>query len=173
MGAATKDPMANALLDFISIRESNGNYDAYLGAIDATGTWMDGDVQGTISDVYDFQRQRVDDGAVSSAVGRYQFIQRTLSQLVQQLGIPLQTPFTPALQDQLGTALLNIRGYGRWRNGQIDDQTFMHNLSCEWASLPDPMNGGKSHYDGDSAGNHAGQTLAAFQAALNAARAAK
>lgn len=169
MGASTKDPIANSLLDFIAIRESGGNYDAYIGAVDATDTFVDNGQPVNIADVYDFQRQLVQEGNPSSAVGRYQFIQRTLNTLVQQLGIPVQTPFTPTLQDQLGTALLNIRGYQRWKAGTLDDLGFMHNLSCEWASLPDPANDGKSHYDGDGV-NHAGQTLTAFQAALNAAR---
>ena len=46
----------------------------------------------------------------------------------------------------------------------------MHRLSCEWASLPDPYNGGKSHYDGDFAGNHASCSLSDFRAAIDQAR---
>jgi peptidoglycan hydrolase-like protein with peptidoglycan-binding domain len=40
----------------------------------------------------------------------------------------------------------------------------------EWASLPDPQNGGKSHYDNDSAGNHASTSLATFMAVIAKAK---
>lgn len=161
MQASTSDPKANSLLDFISIRESEGNYNAYISH---AGSTDDLSVK-TISDIYDFQRQLINQGEPSSAVGRYQFVQRTLNGLVVQLGIPLQSPFTPKLQDQLAMSLLNARGYQNWLKGAITDEQFAHNLSCEWASLPDPFNGGKSHYDGVGP-NHAGQTLATVFAIL-------
>lgn len=75
------------------------------------------------------------------------------------------------MQDNLALRLLNGRGYGAWRAGTINDVEFAHRLSMEWASLPDPVNGGKSHYDGDSAGNHASCTLDAVYAMLKAAKA--
>ena len=165
MNASLSDKRANSLLDFIAIRESAGNYDAYIGCIKG-----DRDLSRfTISDVYNFQRRLVAAGEPSSAVGRYQFVQKTLSGLVQQHGIATDERFTPAVQDYLGYELLVTRGYMKWVAGVLDDDGFMHNLSCEWASLPDPNNGGKSHYDGDGV-NHAGQTLEAVQAALDAAR---
>ena len=167
MNASTADKIANSLLDFIAIRESAGNYDAYIGHANAQGTF-DGR---TIADVYRMQSLWVAGGLPSSAAGRYQFIKATLQGLVVQNNLPTTTPFTPVLQDQLATCLLNTRGYSHWLAGAIDDEMFMHNLSCEWASLPDPKNDGKSHYDGVGP-NHAGQTLEAFQAALTAARAA-
>lgn len=160
------DPCAKSLLDFISIEESGGNYNAFIGHADATGTF---DAM-TIAQVYDFQRQLIEDGEPSSAVGRYQFLQRTLNGLVQQMGLsPLQA-FTPSLQDDLGLELLYNRQYRAWIAGAISDEQFAHNLSCEWASLPDPYNGGKSHYDGVGP-NHAGQTLEAVYSALAQARA--
>ena len=62
------------------------------------------------------------------------------------------------------------RGYQSWWKKSINDDEFMHRLSCEWASLPDPYNGGRSHYEGDSAGNSASTTLEHFHAALVQAR---
>ena len=66
--------------------------------------------------------------------------------------------FTPVLQDHLGLALLVGRDYPKWWTGAITDRQFAHNISLEWASLPDPENGGKSHYDGVGP-NHASTTL--------------
>ena len=80
--------------------------------------------------------------------------------------------FTPQLQDRLGLALLVGRGYQKWWTGAITDERFAHNISLEWASLPDPENGGKSHYDGVGP-NHASTSLDAVLAMLARARAAK
>ena len=48
------------------------------------------------------------------AVGRYQFVGTTLKDLVNRLGIPLTTKFTPQLQDQLFASLLKSGGPGHW-----------------------------------------------------------
>lgn len=169
MKASTTDPVANNLLDFIAIRESDGNYDAYIGHISPpVGTLTNL----TIAEVYAFQHNLLVAGEPSSAVGRYQFVHNTLAALVIQAGFNLTSKFTPAAQDQLAMLLLNQRGYSGWRLGRITNSAFAHNLSCEWASLPDPQNRGKSHYDGDGV-NHAGQTLAAVYAAFAAAQGAQ
>jgi conjugal transfer mating pair stabilization protein TraG len=160
--------VGKSLLDFIAVKESGGNYDAYLGEpIAAVGT-----ITGrTIAEVYDFQREMIDKNYASTAVGRYQTLQRTLSAMVQVLKYDIdRIVLTPDVQDAIGEQLLIGRGLDDWLANHIDDIEFMHRLSCEWASLPDPLNSGKSHYDGDTAGNHAGRTLAEFQAALTAAR---
>lgn len=162
-------PPAAALLDFIAVKESSGNYDAYIGHADAdTGT-----ITGkSILDVYAFQRQLVASGEPSSAVGRYQFVQRTLNGVVQQRGInPAAYLLSAGIQDDLALTLLENRGYRSWLSGGLTDEQFAHNLSCEWASLPDPLNGGRSHYDGDGV-NHAGRTLDEVYAMLAAAKAA-
>jgi hypothetical protein len=77
--------------------------------------------------------------------------------------------FTRDLQDELAVTLLEQRGYRQWWRGQLSDRDFAHNLSCEWASLPDPKNGGRSHYD-HIAGNHASTSLGAVYDMLRRAR---
>ena len=156
------------LLDFIAIKESGGDYDAYIGCAhpgpnDTLVSTLD------IFEVYQFQRELVTSGKPSSAVGKYQFIQRTLNGCVQKLMLPLSTIFTPDIQDAFAYILLTGRDYHGWKSGQIIDAQFAHNLSCEWASLPDPYNGGKSHYDGIGP-NHAGQTLDMVYAMLEAVK---
>lgn len=165
--ASLEDPVADSVLDFISVEESRGNYDAYIGHADAAAGTI---TSKTIAEVYDFQRSLVAGGEPSSAAGRYQFLQRTLSGLVQASNTPLTALLTAELQDNFGLALLEGRGYRDWRSGAIDDEEFAHRLSCEWASLPDPLNGGRSHYDGDGV-NSAGRTMNEVYAALAAAKA--
>lgn len=170
MSTLTGDPKANSLLDFISIAESDGDYNVIEGEIPFNHEERDFSTM-TIAQVYDLQRQMIADGKASSAVGRYQFVQRTLTALVQlaKMDGPENFLFTPQTQDTLAVQDLTGRGYLRWLDGQISDETFAHNLSCEWASLPDPFNGGKSHYDGVGP-NHAGQTLDAVYGALAACK---
>jgi hypothetical protein len=59
--------------------------------------------------------------------------------------------------------------YRRWYKKEVDDERFAHNLSLEWASLPDPFLGGKSHYDGVGP-NHAGTSLKVVYSMLEKAR---
>ena len=154
-GAQTGDPVVDVLLDYTSVKESDGNYDAWIGHIHGARGTITGK---TLGEVYQFQRELVAGGAPSSAVGRYQFVQRTLSACAQACGVGLTQRLDARTQDQLGLHLLQVRGLAAWRAGAISDSEFAHRLSCEWASLPDPENGGRSHYDGDGV-NRAGRTL--------------
>ncbi len=169
------EPCADIILDFIAggvpdnpSGEAHGNYNAYFGhALSTVDLSMH-----TLSGIYDFQDTMLVRDRRSTAVGRYQFLRRTLKDLQKELGLSDWEPFTPVLQDRLGMQLLNRRGYYEWRRSAIDDKEFAHRLSMEWASLPDPGNNGRSHYDGDSAGNHASTTLDAVYAMLKQAEAA-
>lgn len=161
------DPCADVILDFIAKYESAGNYNAVIGNAQSTD-----DLSAlTISDIYLLQSRLLAAGRPSTAVGRYQIIRKTLQSLVAAGKAANSDKFTPPVQDALGLALLVFRGYQLWRKGIIGDAEFAHRLSMEWAALPDPDNGGKSHYDGVGP-NHAGTTLASVYAMLASARAA-
>lgn len=86
------------------------------------------------------------------AIGKYQFIPKTLKRLVRHLDIPLQTTFSPAIQDRLSNQLLMEAGLQEVRRGEISRKAFMNNLTKIWAGLP--MENGKSYYHG-YAGNKA------------------
>lgn len=86
------------------------------------------------------------------AIGRYQFIPSTLRALVNELGLDLDTRFSPAVQDQLSDLLLLDAGLAEFTAGQITRHKFMNNLAKIWAGLPNST--GRSHYHG-YAGNHA------------------
>ena len=169
------DPATDILLDFIAggvpdnlIGESKGNYNATFGDIEGS-TYGDLSKK-TLAQIYDMQDEMVATNKVSSATGRYQALKSTLEEYQNRENLSDNQLFTEKVQDDFGLRKMLDRGYDDWRVGDIDDDEFMHRLSCEWASLPDPFNGGKSHYDGDSAGNHASTTLVCFENALSAAR---
>lgn len=161
------DPAADRILDFIaggapgnSAGESAGNYNAVYGNARSTNDLS----KFTVAEILEQQRlSRAERGVISTAIGRYQLIRATLLGLVTIEDE--KQKFTPELQDKLALALLNRRGYSRWLKGELSTEDFAHQLSCEWASLPDPKNDGRSHYDGVS-GNHASTTLMSFYTML-------
>lgn len=173
----SSDLCSDIILDFIAggdnapgnpSGESDGNYDAVIGNAHATADLG----KMTLAQIYALQSQLVAKGEPSSAVGRYQFISKTLRGLVAALRIASDSLFTPRVEDQLAIELMNEAcHYQDWRAGKIPSETFAHYLSTQWASLPDPRNDGKSHYDGVGP-NHAGTTLAAVYAMLTRARVA-
>lgn len=180
---AGTDPCTDQILDFIAggvpgnrWGESGGNYNAVIGDARASDDLS----LYTLSGIYALQDSLVARGRPSTAIGRYQFLKGTLRELQEQRGLPNSARFTPGLQDMLALDLLIRRGYRRWWRGEITDREFAHNLSLEWASLPDPENDPNpniaddelSHYAGDRAGNSHSTTLSAVYAMLNAARAA-
>ena len=130
----TVDPSTyTQLLNLIADAESNGNYNAYFGnsrntTIDFTGM--------TINDVLKWQAEYVQQGNYSSAIGRYQIINTTLSGLVQRLGINPQQKFDQTTQDNLAIALLERRGSEKYVNDELTREEFAANLAKEWAALP-------------------------------------
>lgn len=86
------------------------------------------------------------------AIGRYQFIPQTLRRLVNDLGVPTSTRFSPEVQDALADLLLVEAGIRQFKQGTLSRKDFMHNLAKIWAGLPLPN--GQSYYDG-YAGNKA------------------
>jgi len=85
----------------------------------------------------------------STAIWRYQFMLDTLRWLIKKKGIKWTDLFTPRMQDKLWILLLKKRWLDKFLSWKISLNRFLHNLSKEWASLPDPYNKWKSHYDWD------------------------
>jgi len=169
------DDCTDIILDFIAggvpgnpSGESDGNYNAVIGDAGAS----DDLGAKTITDIYALMDARLAAGMPSTAIGRYQIIRATLKASLAALSLGGDVRFTPELQDHLGLKLMVGRGYSSWFKGTMTDEDFAHGLSLEWASLPDPGNGGKSHYDGVGP-NHASTTLAVVYAMLAKARAAR
>lgn len=102
----------------------------------------------TLDEVLNFQRDMVRGGSPSSAVGRYQFLRKTLAGLKEELGLTGSEEFTPELQDKLASRLVERRGGKDFLEGRITRDQFLKNLSMEWASLPKDASG-RSYYAGD------------------------
>lgn len=136
------------LLSIIAQGESKGNYDAYFG--NATNTELRF-TDMTIAEVLVWQRQFVEHGNPSNAVGKYQFILPTLAGLVRELDIDDSARFDAALQDRLAIRLLERRGVHDYLAGRISREQLAHNLSKEWAALPRVIGGdpNSSYYAGD------------------------
>jgi hypothetical protein len=96
-------------------------------------------------------------------MGAYQFKDSTLRGLIEKGKLDASTVMTPNVQDQMGLELMKGRGWNDFKAGKISAQQFMGNMSQEWASLPDPNNGGRSHYKNE----HLGISLNAFGKVLD------
>jgi muramidase (phage lysozyme) len=130
------------LLNLVASAESGKNgYNKIFGGKTLNLTSM------TVGDVLTLQRNMVNNGSPSSALGRYQFINKTLKGLISDLGIPLNATFNEELQDKLGVALMKRRGWDKFKSGKMSEDQFLNNLAKEWAGLPNTS--GRSHYAGD------------------------
>jgi len=109
----------------------------------------------TIDEVFAHQKtmkaNQKGNSLVSSAIGRYQFLEDTLREEVKQAGLGTDTKFTAAVQDKLILQRLKrVRKYDDWKAGKIDDASFKHNLSKEFASIINPKTG-TGYYPGQGA----------------------
>lgn len=136
------------LLGLISQAESKGNYNAYFGN---AGNKSINFTKMSISEVLDWQGEFVKNGSPSSAVGRYQFLNTTLLDLVDSLGVDKSTRFNESTQDKLAIKLLERRGSEDYVNDDISKNKFAANLAMEWASLPKVAgeNPNQSYYQAD------------------------
>ena len=114
----------------------------------------------TLSEIYKWIE---DTPGQQHAIGRYQFIPKTLKHLVAKLGLSGNQRFSPEIQDALSDVLLVNAGYIQAQSGLMPRHTFMNNLAKIWAGLP--TTSGKSYYDG-YAGNRASITWAEFEAEM-------
>jgi peptidoglycan hydrolase-like protein with peptidoglycan-binding domain len=150
-----------AVLDFIARYESNGNYNIIVG-----GRVVPELTSMTLNEIYDFQRQMVRGGSASSAVGRYQYIRKSLQMVANQMGLdPETTVFNPQTQDAIATYDLRRRAkMDSWLSGTITDDMFLNLVAKIWAGIP--TTAGQSFYAGvgnNKAGTTSQHALAALQ----------
>ena len=105
----------------------------------------------TLSEVQQWQKDYVRQGSPSSAVGRYQIIDTTLTEVTRELRLSPDQLFDKSMQDSIAMALLERRGSIGYVNNEISQQEFAANLAKEWASLPRVIgnNPEASFYEGD------------------------
>jgi hypothetical protein len=138
----------SSLLNLIARVESKGNYNAYFG--NANNSSIDF-TRMSIAEVMDWQSEYVREGNASSAVGRYQIVDRTLKGLVEELNLDPKQPFDQATQDKMAIALIERRGAERYINNELTHEEFAANLAKEWAALPKVIgeNPNDSYYASD------------------------
>ncbi len=85
----------------------------------------------------------------SAAIWAYQFMDYTLKDMIKNWVISPNEKFTPEFQDKIALIKLKQRWLNSFLSWATSKEQFAHNLSQEWASLPDPYNWGKSFYSWD------------------------
>lgn len=158
----------SAILDVIGQAEAPGGYDTIYGGARIDPPRRISTM--TVGAVRAFQDQMVASGSVSSAVGRYQIIRKTMDSLIDAGALSPGEVFDQEAQDRAARALMNRRGLDRFTSGQISAETFANNLAKEWAGLPvvTAINGkrpGQSYYDGH-AGNSATTSISNILGAI-------
>jgi muramidase (phage lysozyme) len=154
-GVTLKDPrtdMSNSqatgsykkILDYVADSEG-ANYNTQFGYQKTTGGKALTDM--TIAEVMSTQTKQ----SGSSAIGRYQFMHRTLQDLINKGIVKPDDKFSPETQDRMATYLIDTKRHGAaWRAGKITDAQFGKYLSQEFASIPNPETG-RGYYGGQRA----------------------
>lgn len=74
--------------------------------------------------------------ALNKPAGAYQIIPPTMAALKKTLGLTGAEKFDQGLQDKMAAALVNQRGFDKYRTGKLSAEDFATGLAKEWASLP-------------------------------------
>ena len=140
MDSATSGKVGD-LLDFIARYESDGDYNIMVGGKRGNLTGM------TVGNVLDMQKNMIAKGHESTAVGRYQYIRKTLAGTAAQMGMDVDsTKFDEKTQDALAIQTLRTIGLENWLDGKLDDGAFLNKVARVWASVPTTSGG--SYYSG-------------------------
>ncbi|MCF4098611.1 hypothetical protein [Maritalea mediterranea] len=137
------------MMDTLMGPESNNNYNAFHSHADNTSIRF---TDMTLNEVLEFQSSKKwkDYGSGSSAVGRYQFVEKTLRETIRASGLdPATVKFTPAIQDRLAfTRLVTERDFIGFLEGKYTAEEYLNeHLRKEWAGLKGTD--GRGFYDGD------------------------
>lgn len=154
---------SNSLLNMIAEGESGGDYNIAWGR--RHPTTADGHPLSdmTINEVLAWQKSSK---AASDAAGKYQIIEPTLRASMKAMGLTGNEKFDPAMQDRIAMHLLEQRGLSKYLAGNMSKEDFLHRVSQEWAAVPDPKKGGRSHYAGDGLNAAGNRSVAEFYEAL-------
>jgi muramidase (phage lysozyme) len=161
-----QEPSEQGILEFIAQSEGTAEGQGYnetygYGQFVEPGTQITDMTIGQITDLQDNMAMAGGNALQSTAVGKYQIVQDTLRDAMVKLSLPEDTKFTPEVQDQIALWLLERRGLSKWRSGEMPTETFVDNLSKEWASLAG--SNGQPYYDGQGAGANLDHLLAALE----------
>lgn len=122
----------------------------------------------SLREVMEFQRKVIASGASSSAMGRYQFLHRSLKELIEIHELDESRLFDKRMQDYLARLKLKDCGFYDLRRG---DSGVAQCLAGTWAALPAALGkgSGKSRYHGMN-GNKARVGLTEVLATIEGSR---
>ena len=127
---ASYEGRAHPVLEAVASGESKGNYDVEYGGKNIKVTDQ------SIDDLLSYQNaQRKANGTRAWPVGKYQFVETTLRGLKKELGLKGDEKLTPELQEQMGMALMERRGYSKYKRGEITFNQFASGMMDEWEAL--------------------------------------
>ena len=90
----------------------------------------------TLREVLGWQKDSIDLGATSVAVGAYQIIHKTLKGLIEKMGLTGDELFDQDLQDRMGIVLAEEAGLKKFLSGKIDGDTYANKIARVWAGVP-------------------------------------
>lgn len=168
-GASSARGSIAALKEFISAGESGGSYNAANWYINGK---LHSSLNRGLTDKTIAQVMAMQNANQLYAVGKYQTVPSTLASAVKALRLPGNTPFSPAVQEKIGTWLIfdgdkRLGGYIRGEHNNLNQAHLI--FASIWRSVPGP-NGKSVSKSGDRV--YAGYTAEKVQQALLAARAA-
>lgn len=142
VGATYGSEGMKSMLNLIGSAEASGDYNLVFGQ---RGKVPVTDM--TVDEVLFHQNDMKSSGSPSTAVGRYQFLQKTLKSVKKEMGLSGDEKMSPELQDRMAVHLMRRRGLDSYLRGEIDQTHFVNRLAQEWAGLP--TTSGQSYYAGD------------------------
>ena len=152
--ATEGDEKDKAILDMIASVEAAG--DEYGGFNVSRGS--------TPGRAVDHSIQWLADNA-QGAIGRYQHMPEFLADRAIAAGIPLDTKFTPEVQDKLTLDMMRRDGaHPKWKSGAMSDDEYGNYLSRVWRGLPHSSGG--TYPDQFASGNAAGMSRGAMMEEL-------
>ena len=90
----------------------------------------------------------------SAAIGKYQFMDYTLKDMITRYRLDWNAKFSPEMQDKLAYIKLEERWLNNFKSWSINKKDFQLWLSQEWASIAKD-NTWLSYYHWDNMNNHA------------------
>ncbi|MDC0506118.1 hypothetical protein OAN96_00825 [Candidatus Gracilibacteria bacterium] len=121
------------VLSMIGAIEGGNQYNALVGDADQYVVRL---TSMSISEVLDYQETMVASGKESSAVGKYQIINKTLKGLVANHNLDLNAKFDEKMQDRLAIYLMEEKGLNKFTSGKMSKDEFQLGLSQVWAAIP-------------------------------------
>lgn len=123
------NPEVQSLLDYVIQDESAGGSTNIIFG----GSRIPGLENMTIRQVVEVQRDHLNKGYASAAIGKYQMMYP--EEAARKVGLSLDAPFSEANQDKMAMYYMELAGYSKYMKGQISAEAFARGLAGQWRAL--------------------------------------